>query len=73
MRDVSTADCTLQADPPRAPGGSPVGVSHPKTIKSFVRRAGRTPTGQAKACVALGPRFVLPYQAARLAATAVVG
>ena len=73
LRDVSTADCTLQADPPRAPGGSPVGVSHPKTIKSFVRRAGRTTTGQAKAFEALGPRYVIPYQAAPIDATAVFG
>ena len=30
-----------------APGSAPEGVLHPKTIKSFVRRAGRTTTGQA--------------------------
>ena len=37
------------------------GVAFPKTIKSFVRRAGRTTTGQAKAFEELGPSFVLPY------------
>jgi tRNA (guanine-N7-)-methyltransferase len=36
-------------------------VAHPKTIKSFVKRAGRTTTGQAKAFETLGPRFVWPY------------
>jgi tRNA (guanine-N7-)-methyltransferase len=34
-----------------------------RTIKSFVKRAGRTTTGQAKAFEDLGPRFLLPYQA----------
>ncbi len=36
-------------------------MAFPKTIKSFVRRAGRTTTGQAKAFAELGPKFVLPY------------
>ncbi|MBT9507141.1 tRNA (guanosine(46)-N7)-methyltransferase TrmB [Rhodoferax sp.] len=40
----------------------PEGVAYPKEIKSFVRRAGRTTTGQAKAFEDLGPRFLLPYQ-----------
>lgn len=33
-----------------------------RTIKSFVKRAGRTTAGQAKAFADLGPRFLLPYQ-----------
>ena len=52
---------------------APAGVAHPKTIKSFVRRAGRTTTGQAKAFEDLGPRFVLPYTAAPLDAAAAFG
>ena len=36
-------------------------MEFPKTIKSFVKRAGRTTTGQAKAFEEFGPRFVLPY------------
>jgi tRNA (guanine-N7-)-methyltransferase len=40
---------------------APPGVAHPRTIRSFVRRAGRTTTGQARAFEALGPRFLLPY------------
>ena len=40
---------------------APAHVAHPKTIKSYVRRAGRTTTGQAKAFEMLGPRFLLPY------------
>ena len=47
-------------------GQAPPGVSHPRTIRSFVRRAGRTTTGQAKAFEQLGPQFVLPYTAATL-------
>ena len=58
----------------RAPDGTPpAGVAYPKTIKSFVRRAGRTTTGQAKAFEDLGPRFVLPYSAAPLDADAAFG
>jgi tRNA (guanine-N7-)-methyltransferase len=33
-----------------------------RTIKSFVKRAGRTTTGQAKAFEELGPAFLVPYQ-----------
>ena len=58
---------------PAAHTGAPAGVSHPKTIKSFVRRAGRTTTGQAKAFEDFGPRFVLPYAPAPLDAAAVFG
>lgn len=54
-------------------GSAPAGVTHPKTIKSFVRRAGRTTTGQAKAFEDFGPRFVLPYTPAPLDATAAFG
>lgn len=41
-------------------------MAHPRAIRSFVRRAGRTTTGQAKAFEQFGPRFLLPYQAAPL-------
>ncbi len=53
--------------------GAPAGVAYPKAIKSFVRRAGRTTAGQAKAFEALGPRFILPYRAALLDAEAAFG
>ena len=52
---------------------APAHVAHPKTIKSYVRRAGRTTTGQAKAFETLGPRFLLPYAAAALNAPAAFG
>ena len=48
---------------PRRTGRAPSDVAYPKAIKSFVRRAGRTTTGQAKALADLGPRVLLPYQA----------
>jgi tRNA (guanine-N7-)-methyltransferase len=45
---------------------SPDAASKPfmRTIKSFVKRAGRTTTGQAKAFEELGPQFLVPYRAA---------
>ena len=51
----------------------PPGVAHPKTIKSFVLRAGRTTTGQAKAFEVFGPQFLLPYQPQPLDADAAFG
>jgi tRNA (guanine-N7-)-methyltransferase len=39
-------------------------VSHPRNIRSFVGRTGRTTVGQAKAFVDVGPRFLLSYTAA---------
>jgi tRNA (guanine-N7-)-methyltransferase len=38
-------------------------VPYPRGIRSYVRRAGRTTAGQAKALETLGPRFLVPYQA----------
>jgi tRNA (guanine-N7-)-methyltransferase len=37
-----------------------------RTIKSFVKRAGRTTSGQAKAFEELGPQFLQPYQTSLL-------
>ena len=45
---------------------APAHVAHPKTIKSFVTRAGRTTTGQAKAFEALGPRYLQAFTGAPL-------
>ena len=46
-------------DRQRLPPGD---VAFPKTIKSYVRRAGRITTGQSHAFKTLGPQFVLPFQ-----------
>ncbi|WP_296918088.1 tRNA (guanosine(46)-N7)-methyltransferase TrmB [Polaromonas sp.] len=51
--------------------GAPAEVSHPRTIRSFVRRTGRTTLGQAKAFADVGPRFLLPYAAAPIDLAAV--
>ena len=67
--DTSAAEVSTQA----SQGQAPEGVAYPKTIKSYVRRAGRTTTGQAKAFEELGPRFLLQYQKAALDALAAYG
>ena len=48
------------------PQGAPADVSHPRSIRSFVRRTGRTTAGQARAFAELGPTFLLPYTAAAM-------
>ncbi|RCX09720.1 tRNA (guanine-N(7)-)-methyltransferase [Extensimonas vulgaris] len=67
----------LSENPPpaaaRPTGSAPADVPHPKAIKSFVRRAGRTTTGQAKALAEWGQRFLVPYTPALLDAEAVFG
>lgn len=55
-----------QARTPRIRPHSLEGVAYPKTIKSFVRRAGRVTTGQTKAFEELGPQYLLPYQASTM-------
>ena len=51
--------------PPPPTDASPEATepAHPRVIRTFVRRAGRTTTGQAKAFEALGPQFIVPYRA----------
>ena len=44
-----------------APTQAPASVAFPKNIKSFVKRAGRTTTGQAKAFEVWGPQYLLAY------------
>ncbi|MDD2608489.1 MAG: tRNA (guanosine(46)-N7)-methyltransferase TrmB [Giesbergeria sp.] len=64
----------ISPTPPSASdSAAPAGVAYPKTIKSFVRRAGRTTTGQTKAFAELGPRFILPYSPQPLDAPAAFG
>jgi tRNA (guanine-N7-)-methyltransferase len=47
---------------PATPAADAVAKPFMRTIKSFVKRAGRTTTGQAKAVEELGPQFLIPYQ-----------
>ena len=51
----------------------PAGTSHPRVIRSFVRRTGRTTVGQAKAFADVGPRFLLPYTGVAMDFGAVFG
>ncbi len=46
---------------------------HQRSIRSFVLRAGRMGSGQARALAELGPRFLLPYQATPLDLDTVFG
>lgn len=60
-------------NPPAAPEAAPADVSHPRAIRSFVRRTGRTTIAQAKAFADVGPTFLLPYTAVPIDFTAVYG
>ncbi len=51
----------------------PDAVYPPRTIRSFVRRTGRTTAGQAKAFTDAGPKFLRPYAAAPVDLEAVFG
>lgn len=48
-------------------------TSYPRSIRSFVLRAGRMGSGQARALAELGPKFILPYQATQVDLEAVFG
>ena len=52
---------------------APQGIAHPRTIKSYVRRAGRTTHAQARAFELLGPQLLVPYREAPLDAAALFG
>ena len=49
------------AAPAAAPPGYAPNVAFPRGVRSFVVRAGRTTTGQARALAELGPRYILDY------------
>ncbi|MGH8804476.1 MAG: tRNA (guanosine(46)-N7)-methyltransferase TrmB, partial [Polaromonas sp.] len=59
---IDTPSSNPPASPEAAPGDRD--LSHPRAIRSFVRRTGRTTVGQAKAFADVGPKFLLPYTAA---------
>lgn len=61
---MSAADLPQTPDTPTptpTPAVAPGAVAHPRAIRSFVTRAGRTTVAQARALAELGPRYVLPY------------
>ena len=51
----------------------PAEVERPRSIRSYVMRAGRTTEGQARALATLGPRFIVPYGESPLDFAAVFG
>ncbi|UUZ70972.1 tRNA (guanosine(46)-N7)-methyltransferase TrmB [Polaromonas sp. P1(28)-8] len=55
------------------PEGPSTDASHPRNIRSFVRRTGCTTVGQAKAFADVGPRFLLAYKAEPLDFAAAFG
>ena len=68
---------TLPDNDPTHDGGPPSDDTPPhplhRRLKSFVRRAGRTTDGQARAFAELGPIFLLPYRAEPLDLEAAFG
>ena len=52
------ATAIIDSNPANA---APSAVPHPRTIRSFVRRTGRTTLAQAKAFATQGPQFLLNY------------
>lgn len=52
---------------------APATVPHPRTIRSFVRRTGRTTLGQAKAFATQGPQFLVNYSPALTTVEALFG
>ena len=61
MSSPSEKDCPPVGSDTPATDPTPQGVAHPRSIRSFVMRAGRTTEGQARALSELGPKFVLPF------------
>ncbi len=60
-------------DPPAADDAAAANPLHGRRLRSFVKRAGRTTEGQARAFAELGPLFLLPYRAEPLDLAAAFG
>jgi tRNA (guanine-N7-)-methyltransferase len=63
----------IESSPPSADPASTDAAPRQRPIRSFVVRAGRLGPGQQRALNDLGPRFVLPFQAAPLDLAAAFG
>ncbi|MFM9901673.1 MAG: tRNA (guanosine(46)-N7)-methyltransferase TrmB [Polaromonas sp.] len=66
----SDAAAVIDSTPANA---APATVPHPRTIRSFVRRTGRTTLGQAKAFATQGPQFLVNYSPALTTVEALFG
>ena len=55
------------------PKNTPESVLHPRGIRSYVLRTGRTTVGQARALETLGPQYLLPYQPTPIDLPAIFG
>lgn len=54
------------SEPSATESAQPSDVAHPRRVRSFVRRAGRVTSGQAKAYAEWGEQFLLPFAQAPL-------
>ena len=62
MSDSQTSpDSQVPSSSSPAAGVAPADVAHPRAIRTFVRRAGRVTTGQAKAYAQWGETYLVPY------------
>ncbi len=60
---TKTAQASATSKAPNPPmGADAAAVAHPRQIKSFVRRAGRTTHAQERAYAEFGAQFLRPYQ-----------
>lgn len=60
---TSLPDTDPPSDETQADDAAAANPLHGRRLKSFVKRAGRTTDGQARAFAELGPLFLLPYRA----------
>ncbi|MGE5452286.1 MAG: tRNA (guanosine(46)-N7)-methyltransferase TrmB [Acidobacteriota bacterium] len=69
-----TPESSAQDTPATSPvADTPERPEHPRTIRSYVMRAGRTTEGQARALTELGPLYRLPFQSTPLDTEATFG
>lgn len=62
MNDLPDGPAPNPAPDTPSTGTAPDGVAFPRAIKTYVKRAGRTTAGQARAFDELGPRFTVPHR-----------
>lgn len=58
---TTTTNPEAEAQQPHAESAAPADIAFPRAVRSFVTRAGRVTTGQARALAELGPRYILSF------------